>query len=190
MLTMFRFALIPVFVVCFIMHPSIDRNIFGDGIRESWNFHIPALCIYIIASLTDALDGRIARKYNLITNFGKLFDPFADKLMVVTIMLCLAFHVQSIWFTIPLILMMIKESGMFVGSIIMLSRGIVVYSKWYGKVAQFLIVSAVGLTFFADYFNSINFPVHLILLWIGTAFAYYAGVQYTKNITVRKVYEK
>ena len=75
-LTVFRVILIPFFVL--FMQPY-----FGTTGRYI------ALAIFIVASLTDMLDGKIARKYNLITNFGKLMDPLADKLLVCTAMLSL-----------------------------------------------------------------------------------------------------
>ena len=69
-LTMFRVILIPFFVF-FVLAPFIGR----------WG-EILALVIFIVASLTDMLDGKIARKYNLVTNFGKFMDPLADKVLV------------------------------------------------------------------------------------------------------------
>jgi len=75
-LTIFRVILIPFFVLS--LQPS-----FGQIGRYI------AVAIFIIASLTDLLDGKIARKYNLVTNFGKLMDPLADKLLVCTAMICL-----------------------------------------------------------------------------------------------------
>lgn len=75
-LTVFRVILIPFFVL-------FMQSFFSDTGRYI------ALVIFIVASLTDMLDGKIARKYNLITNFGKLMDPLADKLLVCTAMLCL-----------------------------------------------------------------------------------------------------
>ena len=76
-LTMFRVILIPFFVVLLL-----TQNYYG------W-FKWAALAIFIIASLTDLLDGKIARKYNLVTNFGKFMDPLADKLLVCSAMIFL-----------------------------------------------------------------------------------------------------
>ena len=76
-LTMFRVILIPFFVVLLL-----TQGYYG------W-FKWVALAIFIIASLTDLLDGKIARKYNLVTNFGKFMDPLADKLLVCSAMICL-----------------------------------------------------------------------------------------------------
>ena len=75
-LTMFRVVLIPFFVLFMLVDiTNVDKWI--------------ALAIFIIASLTDLLDGKIARKYNLVTNFGKFMDPLADKLLVCAALICL-----------------------------------------------------------------------------------------------------
>lgn len=76
-LTILRVLLIPVFVVLLL------ADFWGK-----WLDYL-ALAVFIIASLTDMLDGMIARKYNLITNFGKFMDPLADKLLVCSAMICL-----------------------------------------------------------------------------------------------------
>ena len=75
-LTIFRVILIPFFVVLLL---------FDITAYDKWI----ALAIFIVASLTDFLDGYIARKYNLVTNFGKFMDPLADKLLVCSAMICL-----------------------------------------------------------------------------------------------------
>ena len=76
-LTILRIVLVPFFVAVLL------SNCFGDATR--W----VALAIFIIASLTDLLDGKIARKYGLITNFGKFMDPLADKMLVCSALICL-----------------------------------------------------------------------------------------------------
>lgn len=88
-LTIFRVLLIPPFVVLLL----------GEGSGWGWYQALPrgileyadyiALAIFIVASLTDLLDGKIARKYNLVTNFGKFMDPLADKLLVCSAMIAL-----------------------------------------------------------------------------------------------------
>ena len=78
-LTMIRLLLVPVYVVLFV-----------SGQKYA------ALVTFLAASLTDLLDGRIARKYNLITDFGKLVDPFADKVMVLTALLSMAIGSSAI----------------------------------------------------------------------------------------------
>ena len=84
-LTIFRVILILPFVLLLLgAHAGWS---FLSGIAE-WADYI-ALIIFIVASLTDLLDGKIARKYNLITNFGKFMDPMADKLLVCAALICL-----------------------------------------------------------------------------------------------------
>lgn len=152
-LTMIRMALIPVFWVLF----------FTDGCRY-W-----ALAVYVIASLTDLADGYIARKYNLITDFGKLMDPLADKLMVVSMMLAWVIEGTLPW--LPLAVLLLKELLMVLGGAVMLKKKIVVYAEKMGKYAQLMVVLSLIACFFHEFFGSIGVPVHLILIWAGVAMA-------------------
>ena len=89
-LTMLRVILIPFFVVC-------------ELIPYSWG-KWAALVIFVAASITDKLDGTIARKYNLITNFGKFMDPLADKLLVCSAMICfVGLGTLAPWFVIIIV---------------------------------------------------------------------------------------
>ena len=90
-LTILRVILIPFFVF-FMLAPNMT----------GYNNYI-AVAIFIVASLTDMLDGKIARKYNLVTNFGKFMDPLADKLLVCSAMICLIQTGQLNW-PIPVLL--------------------------------------------------------------------------------------
>ncbi len=160
-LTMLRLALIPVFVVL---------HIIGHGKL--------ALLVFCLASATDCLDGYIARKYNLITDFGKLMDPLADKLMV-----CTALIMQGISgvFPIPAILIVIiKECVMIYGSTYMLLNGIVVYSNIWGKLAQFSFILALVLSFWHADFGAIALPIDRVILWIAVTLAIVALVDYTR----------
>ena len=143
------------------------------------NYVYTALAVFVIASLTDLLDGYIARKHNLITNFGKLMDPLADKLMVLSVMLSQALKGYLPW--LPLIILFVKELLMVLGGAFMLRKKIVVYSQSIGKIAQTFVVSALILTFFKSAFESIGVPIHLIVLWIAVALTLAALVFYAKN---------
>ena len=88
-LTIFRVILIVPFVILLLggyAQWGWFQTVFG-GIADITDYI--ALAIFIIASLTDMLDGKIARKYNLVTNFGKFMDPLADKLLVCAALICL-----------------------------------------------------------------------------------------------------
>ena len=158
-LTMLRLALIPVFVVLFCMG------------HDKW-----ALITFIVASVTDFLDGYIARKHNLITAFGKLMDPLADKVMVVTALLC-----QTITGNFPVvafIIVMLKELMMIFGGAFMLKRDIVVYSNMLGKTAQVAFIAALVLCFWHRELAAVNVPVDVWVLWIAVALALAAMIDY------------
>lgn len=162
MLTMIRMALIPVYwVIFFLGHRYL------------------ALAVFLVASITDLLDGYLARKYHLITNFGKLMDPLADKLMVVSVMLSLALKGLAPWLVLAILL--VKEALMVLGGVLLYKKGIVVYSLWIGKAAQATAVSGLVLCFFGEWLTEhLGFPLHWAVLWIAVgltlcAFAIYAA---------------
>ena len=117
---MLRLVLIPVFVVVFFNTPREQDK-------------VAAFIIFAVASITDMFDGMLARKLNQITDFGKLFDPLADKVMVVTAMVCQAIIGVFPW--VAIIIVAAKELVMLFGGMFMLSKGVVVYSNYSGKTA-------------------------------------------------------
>ena len=121
-LTMFRCILIPFFVF-FLLFPFFPGNArYPDYI---------ALIIFIVASLTDLLDGKIARKYNLVTNFGKFMDPLADKLLVCSAMICLvSLGRLSAWIVIVIIAREFIISGF---RLIAADNNIVIAASMWGK---------------------------------------------------------
>ena len=163
-LTMIRIILIPVFVVLF----------FRD-LKKA------ALAVFIIASLTDMLDGYLARKLNQITDFGKLFDPLADKLMVLTAMVC-----QTVAGPLPpvaVIIVAVKELVMVLGGVFMLSKNVVVYSNYAGKAAQVFFIASLILSFFHQEFLDGGIVLRgqtpdILLLWITVALAVTALIIY------------
>ena len=128
-LTTFRVILIPFFVF-FLISPFFDG--YGNYI---------ALAIFIIASLTDMADGKIARKYNLVTNFGKFMDPLADKLLVCSALICLiALDKIPAWIVIVIISREFIISGF---RLIAAENGIVIAANYWGKfktVSQMIMI--------------------------------------------------
>ena len=167
-LTMLRIILIPVFVAVFFSTPH-DRD------------KIAALVIFAAASITDMFDGMLARKLNQITDFGKLFDPLADQVMVVTAMVCQALIGVFPW--IAIIIVGVKELIMMLGGIFMLSKNVVVYSNYVGKTAQVFFIASLLLSFFHPSLAAGNvclfgMTIDCVLLWITVALSLTALVVY------------
>ena len=140
---------------------------------------VAALIVFLVAGATDLLDGYIARKYNQITDLGKLLDPLADKLL----MLCALFCFQDTQ-RVPLlvfILAAVKEVGMMIGSMYLLrSRKQVVHSNWMGKTAMAAFYAGVLISFI----DGVQ-PYNNILLFIGLALSYLALFSYVRQYLMR-----
>ena len=167
-LTMLRLVLIPVFVIVFFNTPR-DQD------------KVAAFIIFAVASITDMFDGMLARKLNQITDFGKLFDPLADKVMVITAMVCQAIIGVFPW--VAIVIVAAKELVMLFGGMFMLSRGVVVYSNYWGKTAQVFFIASLILSFFHPSLAAGNvcvfgLTIDILLLWITVALAIAALVVY------------
>ncbi len=130
-LTVFRVVLIVPFVVLLLGgHEGWGWFAALSGGNSACTDYI-ALAIFVIASLTDLLDGKIARKYDLITNFGKFMDPLADKLLVCSAMICLtAMGRIPAWIVIVIISREFVISGF---RLIASDNGKVIAASWWGK---------------------------------------------------------
>jgi len=130
-LTILRVILVPFFVAVLL------TNCFGEA--SKW----VALSIFIIASLTDMLDGKIARKYNLVTNFGKFMDPLADKLLVCSAFVCLVgLDKLQAWIVIIIIAREFIISGF---RLIASDNGVVIAASYWGKFKTVFQMAAVIL---------------------------------------------
>lgn len=168
-LTMFRVILIPFFIV-FLLVPITEY--------DKWI----ALAIFIIASLTDLLDGKIARKYNLVTNFGKFMDPLADKLLVCSALICLIeLH------KIPAFMVIIIIAREFIISgfrLVASDNGVVIAASYWGKFKTTFQMVAVCLLI-AD-IPAIEM-ITQIILWIAVILTVVSLIDYLiKNKGVMK----
>ena len=124
------------------------------------------LALYIAAFLTDVLDGFLARKFNWVSNFGKLVDPFADKFMFISALACLVAVKRFPWYLLALLVA--KELLMIIGGLIMLKKKkVAVYADWWGKVATFLLFMSVTLTLVDLAFNDFIPDVILTVLYFA-----------------------
>ena len=134
-LTIIRFLLIPVIVIF-----TLQGNF------------IATIIVLTISGLTDILDGYIARRFNFISDFGKLVDPLADKATQIALIGTLAIQkIIPIWI---LIIVLFKEFLMVAGASFLYGKELVVSSKWYGKLATVLFYIALVCSLFIEYWNS------------------------------------
>lgn len=151
-LTIARVIMIPFFVFFLLINP------------ESTALRIIADIIFIAASLTDMADGKIARKYNLVTNFGKFMDPLADKLLVCSAMICLIQTKQlAAWFVIIIVAREFIISGF---RLIAAENGIVIAANIFGKlktVSQMIMI----IILVANLNVTWLYVVGQILIWVS-----------------------
>ena len=171
-LTCFRVVLIPFFVF-FMMAPFFEG--YGNYI---------ALVIFIVASLTDLRDGKIARKYHLVTNFGQFMDPLADKLLVCSAMICLIQTGQlAAWIVIIIISREFIISGF---RLIASDNGVVIAASYWGKFKttfQMLMVITLILNLPYTWFQALG----TVLIYVSLALTIISLIDYiVKNKDVLK----
>lgn len=154
-LTAIRLLLVPVF-----------------GVLVYGNHYMTAAIVFFIASFTDAADGYIARKYNSISEFGKFFDPLADKLLSLTAVFMLAFRGRICWI-IPAVILL-KDLLIGIGGLLLYrKKHVVKKSKWYGKVATLMFFVSILLCMFDK-----TLKIGTIFLWITVIFSIFAFAMY------------
>jgi len=147
-------------------------------------YDLIATIVFVIASLTDLLDGKIARKYNLVTNFGKFMDPLADKLLVCSALICLVEMGRlEAWIVCIIIAREFIISGF---RLIASDNGIVIAASYWGKFKttfQMIMVIVLMLNFQ----NNIMMILGRVLVWISLALTIISLVDYVaKNLDVLK----
>lgn len=161
-LTIIRFILIP-----FIFISVVKK------------YYLIALIIFTISAITDVLDGFIARKFNYITDIGKLIDPLADKLTQVSLLLSLAIlKILPKWI---FAIVFIKECVMIISASILYKRkDVVVYSKWYGKLATVLFYLAIVVSLIINQFHvTILFRIDLYLYYLAILATIFSLIMYS-----------
>ena len=168
-LTTLRVIMIPFFVFFLLWQNGENRT-----------FRMIALALFIIASLTDLLDGKIARKYNLVTNFGKFMDPLADKLLVCSALICLIeLNALPAWMVIIIISREFIISGF---RLVAADNGVVIAASYWGKFkTTFQMIGVVLLIFNIPALSTLT----TIIVWIALALTVISLVDYiVKNAGV------
>lgn len=174
--TMIRVFLVPVFILSY--YYNID------------NYQILAALIFILASLTDALDGYIARSKNLVTNFGKFIDPLADKILTSTALLLLVESGKIPgWVVIIIIAREFTITGL---RILAASEGVTIAASPLGKIKTISQLFAIILLLLENiFFSKMGIPMDLILLYLSLLFTVLSGLDYLyKNIDIINLGDK
>lgn len=180
-LTLLRLCMVPVFVVILMVSDALWASVVG-------------LCLFVIASLTDMLDGKIARKHNLVTDFGKFLDPLADKFMVIGAMFVILYRsltsptpdnlFSQIFFWAFLIMIFRELAVTSIRLVVSNSSGIVIAANMLGKIktctqiacvicciAEPVIYREVGIA--TDFL-----PVSLVTAGLMLIFTLWSGIHY------------
>ncbi len=159
-LTVARFIAVPIFIVVFML-----------------GYHYIAAIIFIAAAFTDYLDGKIARKYNLVTNFGKIMDPLADKILVISALVCLVELGQvASWMLIVILAREFTVTGL---RTVAAAQGIVIAAGMTGKIKTVLQMIAVPLLIIQNWpFSLIGIPMADIILWASVIMTIVSGTEY------------
>lgn len=161
------------------MIPFFVAALLYDG-GANQNMRYVAAALFIIASLTDMLDGKIARKYNLVTNFGKFMDPLADKLLVCSALICMIELRQlPVWMVIIIISREFIISGF---RLVASDNGVVIAASYWGKFkTTFQMIGVVLLIFNIPALSTLT----TIIVWIALALTVISLVDYiVKNAGV------
>ncbi|MBQ4347123.1 MAG: CDP-diacylglycerol--glycerol-3-phosphate 3-phosphatidyltransferase [Firmicutes bacterium] len=162
-ITVSRMIMVPVFLIFLLGMPV------GDASRYI------AVIIFIVAALTDMIDGKIARKYNLITNFGKFMDPLADKLLVAAALISMTeLEMLPAWMTIILISREFIITGF---RLIAVEKGLVIAAGMWGKVktvVQMVMIPVVLLWPYGAMYNVLG----RALIWASVALSVISLIEY------------
>ncbi|MBR1968669.1 MAG: CDP-diacylglycerol--glycerol-3-phosphate 3-phosphatidyltransferase [Clostridia bacterium] len=182
-LTVLRLIMIPLFVAVFYITAI------------PFNYLISAV-IFVLAALTDFLDGYIARKYNLVTNLGKFLDPIADKVLVSTALIVMlmpygGLTILPLYGAIAVAVIIARELIVSGFRIVAASKGVVLAADKSGKIKTFvqdiaIAVLLVGADFMPEAFSVLNI-IGLALLGVATLLTIYSGIEcLIKNKSVLK----
>ncbi len=172
-LTILRIILIPIFMIFLVFDIEYGQFI--------------AAAIFVVASITDYLDGYLARTMNLVTKFGKFIDPLADKLLVSTAFITLT-EMGKIpsWIAVLIIAREFVITGL---RVLAASEGITIAASWWGKLKTISQMIAITLLLIDNFpFYLINFPLDQITLALAVIFTLISGFDYIyKNKNVFKI---
>ena len=162
-LTLIRIAMIPVFIACFYIPYSW------------WNYCASA--IFLIAYITDIIDGNYARKHGIVTDFGKLMDPIADKLLTSSALIMLTG--RGMLSPIPAFIIIAREFIISGFRMVSAGKGNIISANWIGKVKTVLQCVALLLIMLVNpIFSALGIPLDKIVLWLSVVLAVWSAGDY------------
>ncbi|MBO5417799.1 MAG: CDP-diacylglycerol--glycerol-3-phosphate 3-phosphatidyltransferase [Clostridia bacterium] len=180
-ITLLRIALIPVFMIFAFPYPEFMQSISFPGLSFLVKYSdLIALILFVVAASTDAVDGHIARKYNLVTDFGKFLDPIADKLLVTAALLALM-CVDKVyaWATMIILIREFIVTGL---RLVAGTKGIVIAAGQLGKLKTVFQTAALSVLLAAPVFpaggEKIVYIIGDILMGIAVLLTIVSGVEY------------
>ncbi|CAM4008789.1 CDP-diacylglycerol--glycerol-3-phosphate 3-phosphatidyltransferase [Catellicoccus marimammalium] len=184
-LTVLRIFLIPVFMIfALVPFPMGSVSILGTKILVT---QLIAALIFAVASVTDWLDGYLARRDHLVTNFGKFADPLADKMLVMTAFILLVQQGMAPgWVVAIIVCRELAVTGLRL--ILVEEDGEVLAAAWPGKIKTATQMLAIIFLYLNNvFFNNLHIPMAQILLYVCLFFTVYSGIEYfVKNKDVFK----
>ena len=178
-LTVLRIFMIPVFIILMCL-PSEALGVMSLVGSQISVVHFLAMIIFAVASFTDYLDGYLARKYKLVTNFGKFADPLADKMLVMTAFIMLvSFNLAPAWVVSIIVCRELAVTGL---RLLLVTDGEVMAAAWPGKVKTATQMLAIIFLLTDDlFFKALGIPIGQILLYSCLVFTIYSGLDYLVN---------
>lgn len=176
-LSMLRMALVPAFVACLLYLPADGKAIC-----------LVSAAVFAVTALTDMLDGKIARKYNLVTDFGKFLDPLADKFMVfgalVGILVCPRFADLVPVFVWVTVVVMLRELAVTSLRLVVASKSVVVAASFFGKAKTCVQIAGILLILLEPLFGSFG-ESHIIAYVMMAAMVFFtlgSGFDYLRTL--------
>ena len=166
MLSLFRVILGPVILVFLTLRGQLGY-VMGLNVGDCI-----AAVVFIIASITDAVDGYIARKRNIVTNLGKFIDPLADKILVIAVLTALVeLHRFPAWMVVVIISREFIVSGL---RMVAASEGVVIAASKGGKLKTVTQIIGIILLLF-------NIPGAMAVMWLAVILTVWSGIEYIRN---------
>lgn len=183
-LTLGRIAAVPLMIVVASI-PYLNENMIFSSLTLANFINV---IIFFLAAFTDFLDGKIARKYNLVTTFGKFADPLADKMLVLCSFLILMSQYRSVdlGYTFNLVpmwgvaIILIRELTVSGIRLVAAQKGEVIAAGWAGKVKTFVTMIAIFVLFFSGIWKWLDI-LGLVLMYVSIVLTIYSGIVYIYN---------